>query len=265
MNIGNTQEDREPLIMSKATGDPFITIRNEVKAQTEQIKVRHEMFQDLVKNCDTSSSTEFKDLRKGLVNDVRSADKKLKGLKQAIEMVEKNRQKFEQIKDAELATRKRFVDETQKVLNDVKAGMEAPSVRRKIEDDENKSRNNVFKSGSGTASVEVVERSKENDTFIKNNKLVQREMIDEQDENLGHLEKAVDTLGRQAVLIKEETAKQNIMLDDLQRGVDDADNKMSSINAALGKLLKTKDSCQIWSVVILSLILIILVLIVIFG
>ena len=36
-----------------------------VNSQVEKIKVRHEKFLDLVKNTDTSSNEEFKELRKG--------------------------------------------------------------------------------------------------------------------------------------------------------------------------------------------------------
>ena len=117
------------------SNDPFYTVRDNVNNQVEKIKVRHEQFLGLVKTVDTSSSAEFKELRKGLVKDVRKADRDLGGLKGAVEMIEKNRLKFPHIKDAELSQRKKFVDEMQVVLNDVKSGMESAVVRRKMEDD----------------------------------------------------------------------------------------------------------------------------------
>lgn len=53
--------------------------------------------------------------------------------------------------------------------------------------------------------------------------------------------------------------EQNRLLDDLGGDIDDAGEKMNFVMGRLSKLLKTKDSCQIWSIVILALILIILV------
>lgn len=48
------------------------------------------------------------------------------------------------------------------------------------------------------------------------------------------------------------------MIDALETDLDDAGNKMNVVMASLSKLLKTKDGCQIWTIVILALILIIL-------
>jgi hypothetical protein len=48
------------------------------------------------------------------------------------------------------------------------------------------------------------------------------------------------------------------MLDNLSGDMDTATNKINVVQAQLGKLLQTKDGCQIWTVVILALILIIL-------
>lgn len=88
-----------------------------MKGKAEQLKVRHEKFQDLVKNVDTSSNQEFMELRKGLVGDVRSIDRKLKGLKEAVEVVEKNRSKFPLIKDSELDLRRQFISSVQLIVN----------------------------------------------------------------------------------------------------------------------------------------------------
>lgn len=50
--------------------------------------MRHEKFQDLVFNVNTATNAEFKDLRKGLVKDVRTADRQVKELKtRAVDMV----------------------------------------------------------------------------------------------------------------------------------------------------------------------------------
>ena len=47
------------------------------------------------------------------MKELRSADKDLKGLREAVDTVDKNRAKFIHIKDSELATRKKFVEDAQ--------------------------------------------------------------------------------------------------------------------------------------------------------
>ena len=54
----------------------------------DKITVRHEKFQDLVFNVNTATNAEFKDLRKGLAKDLRTADRQVKELKtRAVDMV----------------------------------------------------------------------------------------------------------------------------------------------------------------------------------
>ena len=86
-----------------------------------------------------------------------------------------------------------------------------------------------------------------------------------QDASLESLGVAVDRLGQIGKDIHEEVAEQNVLLDSLGNEVDDAGNKMNVVQASLSKLLKTKDGCQIWTIVILTFILILLSKLCAFG
>lgn len=83
-------------------------------------------------------------------------------------------------------------------------------------------------------------------------------MIQDQDTALVGLGQAVDKLGDMGRTINDELKKQNKMLDELDNDLDDAGEKMNFVMAKLSTLLKTKDSCQIWTIVILCVILIVL-------
>jgi len=48
------------------------------------------------------------------------------------------------------------------------------------------------------------------------------------------------------------------MLNQLDSDMDDAGEKMNFVLERLGKLLKTKNSCQLWTIVILVVVLIIM-------
>lgn len=98
----------------------------------------------------------------------------------------------------------------------------------------------------------------ENSRFIKGQKQQTIQMIHQQDQNLDKLGQAVDRVGVMAKEINTEVKEQSIMLDGLDRDINDASNRLNVVQEALGKLLKTKDGCQIWTVVILTLILILL-------
>ena len=57
---------------------------------------------------------------------------------------------------------------------------------------------------------------------------------------------------------------QNKMLDGLGEDLDDAEEKLGVVMGKLGKLLKTKDGCQLWTIVSLAIVLIVLTALVIY-
>lgn len=281
--------DKQPLLKMSRSDDPFYTIRDEVKSQADQVKIRYEKFLDLVKAVDTSTNVEFIDLRNGLIKEVRVVVRKLKGLKDAIDVVEKNRSKFPLIKDSELQQRKLFVDTVQAAINEVRAGMESSSVRKKLESDTMKTqRANLAtapppgsSSVAGSSTHKYVSASstplpsedpyndkrralkRENDSFVSDQKQVQLTKVQQQNDNLARLEMGVTSLGAMASEINQELKEQDKLIDGLGNEVDDASNRLNTVLANIQKLLKSKDSCQIWAIVILTFILVILIALVI--
>lgn len=162
---------------------------------------------------------------------------------------------------------------------DVKVGLEAPSVERKIETDkmmkaqkggtyELSSTSNPMapssRNGYAPASQED-QQSKmrsslhnENDRFIKDQHQQQSLMIRQQDANLEQLEKGVDRLHVLAKDIDKELKEQNIMLDEFGNEVDESKSKLDTVMQSLDKLLKSKDGCQIYTIVILTIIAVIM-------
>lgn len=191
---------------------------------------------------------------------------------------ERNRDKFQHISDHELSQRKKFVDDMQRSINgmaaqycvcrnllgfltpllrrcaEVKNAMESDRVRRKLEDDENKTRSAQNSESMGA----INSREASNTNFVHEQKNYTQTMIRQQDDQLGGLETAVDRLHVAGEAIGEELKLQNKMLNELEEDLDDAGNKMSFVQAKLSKLLKTKDGCQIWTIVGLAVILVIL-------
>jgi len=255
--VALSEEVDTPLINRKME-DLFYTVRDEIQNQVEKLKVKHERFLDLVRNTNTGTS-EFKELRKGMVKDIRNAEKNMSALEGSVDMVEKNRPKFPQIKDPELASRKKIVKNLKDSINDVKTSMDSTAVRRKLEDDENRSNRSAY--DENVKGMGTVER--ENTQFISDQKLQVKDQIKQQDKALDNLGKAVDKLEVIGRDINQELSEQNVMIGKLENEIDDAQDRMNVVQAALSKLLKTKDGCMIWTIVILAVILVILVALVI--
>lgn len=241
--------------MSKANEDPFYAVREDVQKQVERIKSRFEKFKEMYRSTDTSTNMEFKDLKKGLGKDLRKVERDLGGLRGAVEQIEKNRVKFPHVKDQELSLRKKFVLDTQASINDIKASMDSSAVRRKIEEDELKNRKQMQPAEYSTGNS----LENENSAFIGNQKRYVHQQMQEQDAQLETLGSAVERLDDMAGAINEELIEQGKMVSKLEDDLDDAGNKMNFVTAQLSKLLKTKDGCQIWTIVILCAVLIILV------
>ena len=86
----------------------------------------------------------------------------------------------------------------------------------------------------------------------------------EQDENIDQLDGAVDRVHRMASEIHGELSTQSRMLDEMESELDETTEKMNFVMGKLAKLLKTKDTCQIWTIVALTIVLIVMVLLVIY-
>eukprot|EP01042_Synura_sphagnicola_P003302 gene3302-4087_t len=111
---------------------------------------------------------------------------------------------------------------------------------------------------ANSSSLAVSDLEAGNETFVRDTRMQVKQNIDKQDEALAKLGVAVDSLGEKGRVIHEELVDQNRKLNKLDDDLDEAGNKMNFVMAKLSKLLKTKDGCQIWTIVILALVLVVL-------
>lgn len=139
----------------------------------------------------------------------------------------------------------------------MKNGMNSPAVRRKMEEDEIKHRSTASSgldgSSSGNAALE-----RDNEAFVGTQHQRAKQMIREQDDQLEALDSAVGRLGGMASTINEELKDQNRLLKSVDDDLEEAQAKMNFVMAQLSKLLKTKDGCQLWTIIVLAVILILL-------
>lgn len=184
------------------------------------------------------------------------------------------------VSENELAERKAFVEKAEKVLNsmamttltrivldnlyfyllffayvEVKMGLDTEPIRKKLNADQAKRKREAQDDASQALQSEI---NADNDRFVGDQRKQVQETVKTQDKALGSLEQSLVNLHGRAKVINTELKEQDKLLDDLKGDVDKANDGILTVNKALGKLLDTKDGCQIWTVVILFVILVIL-------
>ena len=105
----------------------------------------------------------------------------------------------------------------------------------------------------------------QNTAFIHSSHARVSATIQEQDEGLEQLDGAVDRIHGMAEEIHGELSAQARMLDDMEDELDETTEKMNFVMGKLSKLLKTKDTCQLWTIVALTVVLIVMVFLVIYS
>lgn len=262
-------DDNAPLLESRVPShadskDPYYKVKKELDLQLERLVNSYNTYKKLYPVVDTSTHGEFISLRKSLGKECKSVQNIITGLKGAVDQVERNRRKFKSIQDSELHGRKQYVVKVQQMLSDVKHGYDSPDVRDKMAHD-SRLRNQAggrharqsLQGHSALESESEVDPRAEAQVEMKT-------MIARQDDQLEHLGVAVERLGSMAGSINEELKEQNQMLKGLDEDLDDASNKMNTVMSTLSKHLRTKDSCQIYTVIVMLLVTILLFFLVLY-
>ena len=191
--------------------------------------------------------------------DLKAAEKQMRDLTLTVELVEKDRAQFAHIDDYELRGRTDYINKTRDEVRALAAYLKGDEVKRKMIVDE---RSAVAAQAGALGATNSDEA--ENTHFIVDKQAEARMIMQQQDEDLTELGQGVDRLNEMSMGINQELQTQNRMLDDLDRDIDEAAEKMNFVMGKLAKLLKTKDTCQLCVIISLTLILVLLVFLVIY-
>jgi syntaxin 6 len=168
-----------------------------------------------------------------------------------VQLVETQRDKFAHISNSELYDRKTLVSTSQDRLARAKEDMNSSQVKSKLLQDE---RAKALR----RAAPQDDDHSHNGDPFVTDSAARTSLLMQQQDETLEELDEAVVRVGHMASTIHEELGTQNKMLDEIEEDLTDAEEKLGAVMGKLAKLLKTKDKCQLGT--ILALLLTVLVL-----
>lgn len=203
---------------------------------------------------------EVKDSKKQMKRHMKHAESTLKDLQTINKLVEKQREKFPNIGDAELSERIEFVTKSSAQIAQVKHAMNSDEIKKKIAADERSLANRRAGGGDMSGKSEI---EKENTAFLVDQATQAQLMMRQQDETLDDLDDAVIRVSNMADGIHEEINSQNKLLDYLEDDLQDAEEKLGMVMGKLGKLLKTKNKCQLGTIIMLCVVVVVLFFLVI--
>ncbi|GMH62204.1 hypothetical protein TL16_g09093 [Triparma laevis f. inornata] len=236
-----------------SSSDPFYHFRESLEERINVLETSISSYLLLIKTTNTSTSSEYKQQKKNIKKLLKSAESTLKDLNATIRVVENDRSQFSHIDDEELEKRREFVTGISGKLYNLKSSTTSQQVQQKIKDDE------IAHTRSQAGTMGATNRfEQENTDFVINQKANATVMMRQQDEALEDLDGAVDRVGNMAETINVELGVQNKMIDELGEDLDEAEARMGLVMGKLSKLLKTKDGCQLWTIISLTLVLLVL-------
>jgi syntaxin 6 len=202
----------------------------------------------------------LKDSKKQLKRHIKNAESVLGDVQATVQLVEKDRDKFSRIDSTELYERKAFVSTSRDRLNMAKQELNSEPVKEKIIADE---RAKALRRAAGMLGAET-EEQRQNTDFIVDSQARASLLMRQQDETLDDLDVAVTRVGHMAENIHEEIGAQNKMLDEMDADLANAEEQLGMVMGKLAKLLKTKDKCQLGTILCLAATVIVLFLLVLY-
>mmetsp|Transcript_22251 Transcript_22251/g.52745 ORF Transcript_22251/g.52745 Transcript_22251/m.52745 type:complete len:345 (-) Transcript_22251:151-1185(-) len=240
--------------------DPFYVFREDLTRKLCLADEGLKRFLNVIHDTDTAVNThEMKDVKKQLKRHIKNAEATLSDLSMTVNLVESERERFGHIDDGELYDRRTFVQTSRERIDKCRREMSSETVKSKTMADERAmAARRVGDMGART------QAEQETTEFVVDTRAQAQMMMHQQDEALDDLDVAVSRVGNMAGEIHEEIGQQNKMLSELDEDLADAEEKLGMVMGKLGKLLKTKNKCQLGTILILCLIVLILFFLVIY-
>jgi hypothetical protein len=272
--------------------DPFYMFRSDLVQKLAAVRDGLDGYLTVVRDTDTAANAhEVRDAKRRLKRHIKLSESTLSDLETTVRVVERRREKFPHIHDAELSDRRRFVDDSKDAIASSKMSMQSEEVRRKIVSDERAMMERRrgggegdYRSNGGSAGGEQLSSSangssatrrgygygnvnggaEDAESGIDPERSETLLMMRRQDETLDDLDMAVTRVSYMAETINEELETQNVMLKNLEDDLADAEEQLGAVMGKLAKLLKTKSKCQLGLILILSLVVLVLFFLVLY-
>lgn len=237
-----------------ATEDPYYLFKDNVQKSLQECDVLLQKWKSLLHAVNTAESSEFKSADAAVKSKLKGVEEGVGMLKGMVQRVVSDRSKFAHIDDSELESRKAFVKTSEDDVSGVRGQLFSAAAKGKQEADERQSLASA--SAAARDATPTTQYEKAHANVFQSQQQVRRQHEEHQDEHLEAIDNSLSRLGEMAKNIDDELTEQQAMLEDVEEDMDDAHNKMNANLAVIGKMLKTKDRCQIITIVILILVLV---------
>jgi syntaxin 6 len=214
------------------------------------------------KTQDTAVNThELKDAKKQLKRHIKNAESTLNDVQMTVQLIENDRDKFQEISDNELYERSSLVHTSRDRLNKAKEEMTSPAVKAKMLQDE---RSKALRRAGADSLGAKNDAERMNTSFIVDSQARTSLLMQHQDETLDELDAAVTRVSHLAEHIHEEVGQQNKMLSEMEEDLADAEEQLGVVMGKLGKFLQTKDRFQLGTIMALFFTVLVLFFLVVY-
>lgn len=229
------------MIQMSTRVDPFEVAKDEVDAAVRKIQFMLKEWRRLLSKENTSDSQKFKDLHAEIMGELQMLTCDLNEVENSITTVEQNREKF-QLSDRQLQDRRDFVARCRATHQEVKGELTGQRAQTKMEDD----RKEALLSHKNKEQRAQQQRSAyQAQDFYEQEQFLQRQLVNQQEDELAELSKATQRVGQVAQTINGELQTQARMLDELNEDIDEQTQRMGFIMKGVGAVLKTSNKWQI--------------------
>jgi t-SNARE complex subunit (syntaxin) len=241
----------------------FSDVCSEVSQAINGVNTLYKRWQELLQTSNTATDEEFAWTANELKNGVRSIEFDLQDLDETVAIVEANPQKFK-LAPGEVASRKKFISDTRKLLGEIKQALLSSKAQAKIETDKRESltKNAKPQAYNKFSKLEDAMRA-DNQSFLEQAQQQQQEVMNEQDQDLSKIGSSVVKLKEIGNVMGDELDTQSKMLDELDGEVDSTSAKMRKAISQTGKLLTDTADKKPWLVIgVLAVVLLVLIVVV---
>ncbi|KAI0760116.1 t-SNARE [Fomes fomentarius] len=232
--------------------DPYHAVQEEIQSTLQTAATLRASFLR-IRSTAREDSEELVWARNELKATLAALEADLEDLEESVDVVESTGARLFGLEETEVIERRRYVSHVRR---------EIESMRAEVEDGR-RSRPSSMLGPSGRTNVDSPSPEHE-DSQAEWARQEQELMIRQQDETIDTIAGTLNTIHEQAGLMGREILEHNEMLEDVERGVDRSDAKLSSAMSRMRKFIRqTEETKSGWCIAILIIILMALLLAVI--
>ena len=240
-----------------AASDPFYAVRDALEGEVQAVRIKHDAWKAQLHAVNSASDAKFRVLHEAHKRDLAKASELSRKVRMAVDNVDQNRGKFSHIDDRELSARKAFCDRVDAAVNAMRADFSSRETQGKLESDQRKELAGRMQADRESAARANSAYTKGNASYLGDQSQQQSQIRREQDVSLDKLSGGLDMLREMGNAINDELQTQEKMAEDIDKKIDENQNKFDTVTAGVEKLAGTKDRCQLATIFVLVVIFVI--------